>query len=378
MKAAILSDIHGNKVALDAVLQDIDHYNFLTRHPIDQIWCLGDTVGYGPKPRECLETVQEKASINLLGNHEDYVVTLYDWALQNPDRDYPFAAFRINGEGAVEGTHLALRRLYGDNSAIGEDRAQRTGQLIQAVSRPHYKETLAEEITTATNDKPSLLARITQPNIVENTLKKLLSDPNIERLINRYHERVKQKERGDAFMAYLRDLQPAHRVSFDTGDALLVHDNPFTPGIEQHNSDSEVDTIMPREWHYLWDPAVKGRSTYAQPTPLQREDITLKPQQTNIAQVFANWDDLWPNTRFILFGHTHYPGVYTQNGKHLCNPGSVGMPRFDGCVATYAILDTDAAIPFHIRRVEFDYTTVIEQMQQAGLPNKFKQVLRRT
>ena len=46
---AILSDIHGNLEALHAVLDDI------ARHPVEAVYCLGDLVGYGPNPRECVD-----------------------------------------------------------------------------------------------------------------------------------------------------------------------------------------------------------------------------------------------------------------------------------------------------------------------------------
>ena len=50
-KRAILSDIHGNLEALNAVLADIESQE------VDEIFCLGDVIGYGPNPRECIDTV---------------------------------------------------------------------------------------------------------------------------------------------------------------------------------------------------------------------------------------------------------------------------------------------------------------------------------
>ena len=50
-RTAILSDIHGNLTALEAVLADVDDQN------VDRIVCLGDVIGYGPAPRECLDLV---------------------------------------------------------------------------------------------------------------------------------------------------------------------------------------------------------------------------------------------------------------------------------------------------------------------------------
>ncbi|MGE4618714.1 MAG: metallophosphoesterase family protein [Planctomycetota bacterium] len=67
MRTAILSDVHANLPALEAVLADIDASG------VDRIFCLGDVIGYGPEPRECLELCAS-FDVNLLGNHEEAVL----------------------------------------------------------------------------------------------------------------------------------------------------------------------------------------------------------------------------------------------------------------------------------------------------------------
>jgi predicted phosphodiesterase len=64
MRIAVISDIHSNLHALEAVLTDIE-----TETP-DEIWCLGDVVGYGPRPNECADIVRERAALVLVGNHD--------------------------------------------------------------------------------------------------------------------------------------------------------------------------------------------------------------------------------------------------------------------------------------------------------------------
>lgn len=66
---AFISDIHSNKPALDAVLADIDAVG-----GVERIYCLGDVVGYGPHPVECLEIVAQRCSLILMGNHEHAVL----------------------------------------------------------------------------------------------------------------------------------------------------------------------------------------------------------------------------------------------------------------------------------------------------------------
>jgi diadenosine tetraphosphatase ApaH/serine/threonine PP2A family protein phosphatase len=64
VRLAVISDVHANLYALETVLAEID------REPPDEIWCLGDTVGYGSRPNECCELVRERCSLVLVGNHD--------------------------------------------------------------------------------------------------------------------------------------------------------------------------------------------------------------------------------------------------------------------------------------------------------------------
>lgn len=61
---AVISDIHGNIDALDAVIADIAHW------PVQAILCLGDIVGYGPEPAACVNRVVETCAVTVLGNHD--------------------------------------------------------------------------------------------------------------------------------------------------------------------------------------------------------------------------------------------------------------------------------------------------------------------
>ncbi|MBD3258814.1 metallophosphoesterase [candidate division GN15 bacterium] len=72
MKIALISDIHGNLEALEAVFADIDGQG------VDDVCCLGDVVGYGSDPAACLTLVIERCTVTLMGNHEYAVLGLVD------------------------------------------------------------------------------------------------------------------------------------------------------------------------------------------------------------------------------------------------------------------------------------------------------------
>ena len=64
MHVAVLSDIHGNRQAFEAVLGDVDGAK------VDEIWCLGDLVGYGADPDACVELAFDRCDVVLAGNHD--------------------------------------------------------------------------------------------------------------------------------------------------------------------------------------------------------------------------------------------------------------------------------------------------------------------
>jgi predicted phosphodiesterase len=67
-RIALLSDVHGNLPAFEAVLADVESTG------VDERWCLGDLVGYGAQPDECVALAKESCDLTLIGNH-DLVVT---------------------------------------------------------------------------------------------------------------------------------------------------------------------------------------------------------------------------------------------------------------------------------------------------------------
>jgi len=79
MRYAILGDIHSNLAAFEAVLRDADD-----RGGFDKIWCLGDVVGYGPDPHECIERLCQFEHVCVAGNHDWAAIGKMDTADFNP------------------------------------------------------------------------------------------------------------------------------------------------------------------------------------------------------------------------------------------------------------------------------------------------------
>lgn len=108
MKRALISDIHSNLEALNAVLADIRALG------IEEVFCLGDIVGYGPNPRECIDLAM-KCKLCLLGNHDQ-------GALFDPE------GFNTGAERAIFWTREQLEQ-YGGSTADGHRRWDFLGEL---------------------------------------------------------------------------------------------------------------------------------------------------------------------------------------------------------------------------------------------------------
>lgn len=83
-KIAIFSDIHGNLQALDSILKDIEYKN------IDEVICLGDVIGIGPNPKECLDRIINSRIRMVKGNHEIYQLSedLYNNHLNDDEKKH--------------------------------------------------------------------------------------------------------------------------------------------------------------------------------------------------------------------------------------------------------------------------------------------------
>ena len=103
MVIVLVSDIHSNVVALEAVLEQLPAY--------DQLWCLGDTIGYGPRPNECLEYMQGLGAYVLTGNHDLACLGVISTVIFNDEA-------RIANEWNGEQLQPALRAFLQDREAM--------------------------------------------------------------------------------------------------------------------------------------------------------------------------------------------------------------------------------------------------------------------
>ena len=99
MRVAIISDIHANIAALEAVLDDLKHQD------VERTYCLGDLVGYAPFPNEVIDRIRQDAIPTIIGNYDDGV---------GFDRDECGCAYRDPEEQRLGGHIAPLDRKDGD------------------------------------------------------------------------------------------------------------------------------------------------------------------------------------------------------------------------------------------------------------------------
>jgi diadenosine tetraphosphatase ApaH/serine/threonine PP2A family protein phosphatase len=145
MRVAVISDVHGNRHALDAVLAEIGEES------VDAVWCLGDTVGYGPQPNECCRLVAEHADLCLVGNHD--LVALGELTASDFN-DEAAAAAAWTSEALTEESRAFLHGLQPRATADGVE-------LFHASARdPVWEYVLSEQAARATfelTDAPLIL-----------------------------------------------------------------------------------------------------------------------------------------------------------------------------------------------------------------------------
>jgi len=115
MRLAVLSDIHANLVALDAVLEDLS-----TQPAVDQSWVCGDIVGYGPQPNEVIDRLRQHDARAVMGNHDGAAAGLVDvtWFNEAAASAIAWTAGVLTADSREYLAALPERRTEGELTAV--------------------------------------------------------------------------------------------------------------------------------------------------------------------------------------------------------------------------------------------------------------------
>ncbi|MDQ7065204.1 MAG: metallophosphoesterase family protein [candidate division KSB1 bacterium] len=114
MRYGLISDIHGNLEALTVVIKELEKRN------VDEVLCLGDIIGYGPDPEECVDLVKRYANVILAGNHDYAAMGILDISYFNPHarRAIEWTAGQISDETRKFLKERPLMMVYDDFTIV--------------------------------------------------------------------------------------------------------------------------------------------------------------------------------------------------------------------------------------------------------------------
>ena len=134
MRYLIIGDIHGNLAAFEAVLQDVE-----AKGEFDEIWCLGDIVGYGPEPRGCIELLRRYKHTSIAGNHDWAAIGRIDISDFNPDAAMAcrWTAKQLTAEDTNYLQNLPLTLERDDFTLVHGSPRQPIWEYLLSVNRAH-------------------------------------------------------------------------------------------------------------------------------------------------------------------------------------------------------------------------------------------------
>lgn len=162
---AIISDVHGNAPALRAVLADIKSRG------VERLVCLGDIIGYGPDPLDCVDLVREHAEWSLMGNH-DFAV-LYEPTNFNPGAET--AAYWTRAQFDAETDDNKRRERYEFLGKLRVRVVEKTGEGLPLLAvhgsprRPINEYIFKEDVVNAPDKVTTILDRVQRLCVVGHT-----------------------------------------------------------------------------------------------------------------------------------------------------------------------------------------------------------------
>jgi diadenosine tetraphosphatase ApaH/serine/threonine PP2A family protein phosphatase len=381
MRYAIFTDIHANLEALETVLAKIDE--LAQEEPVDQIWFLGDLVGYGPNPNECIDTLRARTDVIIAGNH--------DWAAVGKlDLEDFSAAARISAEWTAEQLteeHREFLRNLPQRLQIGECTLVHgspygplweylTSEVLAERSFQHFESrfclvghthvpVIFQQPYTFANEPTEPLASLKQ-DAQEDTAEMaavILTSQRAEAIEHAYleTEELQQEASGQTLPAALEMAPPcneeqaqlfAHtgtQADEEEAQAGREQDEPETPGTTDGAAVAYEITDVTTSEH-----------------DIKNAEDRLNDEIEELLELLGLSQSMIQVTNEM----TQPPeGLWEPpaNYRAIINPGGVGQPRDGDPRAAFMIYDsTHGTFTFYRMPYPFEHTQ--EKIIQAGLP----------
>jgi diadenosine tetraphosphatase ApaH/serine/threonine PP2A family protein phosphatase len=386
MRYAIFTDIHANLEALEAVLKRIDE--LAQEEPIDQIWFLGDLVGYGPNPNECIAILRTRTDVIIAGNH--------DWAAVGKlDLEDFSAAARISAEWTAEQLteenreflrnlpeHLEIANCtlvhgspYGPlwEYLTSEVLAERSFQYFNSrycvVGHTHVpvifqqSDELTNEPTTQLGDLETALLNGSAENgkAAEDGEKTEQTEETAEMsaiVLTSQHASGAE----DAPWESTIDLEmTAEQSAEESTEPANITDQPADT--DESTAVEQVETAED-EGETLVFPEIAEKATAEE--DIQNAEDRLNNEIEELLELLGLSQSMVKVTNEML-DPPEGPWKAPEEYRAIINPGGVGQPRDGDPRSAFMIYDSERNT-FHFYRVEYPFEKTQEKIIEVGLP----------
>lgn len=401
MRYAIFTDIHANLEALQAVLAKIDE--LAKEEPIDKLWFLGDLVGYGPNPNECIEALRARTDVILAGNH--------DWAaIGKLDLDDFSPIARISAEWTTKQLteehttfleNLPERIILDDCTLVhgspygplweyltSEALAERSFQYFDTrycfVGHTHVP-IIFQQPDTFSNAPTVPLASS------ENNIDEIDEDEETQKVAairpatsnthatqsttqGEYLSPVASlQENSDTVRQHEQDAPPFVETNRNSSDMLHDAEQEHTQSVanaidksqtaEYNNTDTSISESEDDPGSL--DDILREVSDEASEEIVAATEVHMDDEVEELLALLGLSQSMVKVTNEMLvppLGEWNAPDDY----RAIVNPGGVGQPRDGNPQAAFMIYDTEKGFTFY--RIPYDYEKTQQKIIEAGLP----------
>lgn len=388
MRYAIFTDIHANLEALEAVLAKIDE--LAKEEPIDQIWFLGDLVGYGPNPNECITKLRQRTDVIIAGNH--------DWAAVGKlDLDDFSAAARISAEWTAEQLteeHREFLRNLPERLEIGEctlvhgspygplweyltsevlaERSfQYFGSRFCLVGHTHVPVVFQQPYTLANEptEKLELIEGMSSEDTAEMAAVVLTS------------QKAEQAESALPETEHAPNLHEIEASAQAVTPTSEIEDREETPEQDKEESDHKESAEVAEGEEQGATPGEEAESGEAgdqnfvayeivdkttSEDDIQYADDRLNDEIEELLELLGLSQSMVQVTNEMI-APPEEQWKPPHNFRAIINPGGVGQPRDGDPRAAFMIYDSEHGT-FHFYRIPYPFEKTQEKIIQVGLP----------
>jgi diadenosine tetraphosphatase ApaH/serine/threonine PP2A family protein phosphatase len=384
MRYAVITDIHANLEALEAVLAKIDE--LAQEEPVEHIWFLGDLVGYGPNPNECIVKLRARTETIIAGNH--------DWAAVGKiDLEDFSEAARVSAEWTAEQLTEEHRQFLTDlpeHLEIGECtlvHGSPYGPLWEYLT----SEALAERSFEYFGSRFCLVGHTHVPVIFQQpdasripTRQLTTEEQESISALSSTHEEVNgenhnhhdnfENDDDDDETKKMVVIRPQQQAASTEATSNTAHQSPEPEMTAPTTPNDDADD---EDIHTVSDEAVEAIDATAVVDATSDDDDTtpeatilnaeehLNEEIEELLSLLGLSQSMIQTTNEMVIppeGLWQPPDHY----RAIVNPGGVGQPRDGDPRAALMIYDTERGFTFY--RVEYDIEKTQEKIIKAGLP----------